>query len=348
MNLSIKNIKRRFKQWKTGLIARFQRERRPSSAFVRLFNAYHAGNNPPKVLLFGDSVAERVSWNDYDDRTLAEMITLNLKGHAEAAVVSYGGFTLDVFYHLTLALGKMKHKPGLAVLPINMRNFSPQWDLEPTWQFAPEIEQMQRFIADPSLLPSMEQARRETIPPEVFNAFDATPVECALSPFDRIAQFRLLVNATPATEEQRKFRLRQIFVFHYAFRLARGHRKLESLEGILSLLQGMGIPFLAYATPINIDAGIRLAGAEWAAALRENVSVVSRLVGGHLTDERSAFRDWSESMRSEYFFHADNATEHLNEDGRKILARSIADEVFAMMARDGASPSSLTSKGVME
>jgi hypothetical protein len=282
-------------------------------------------------LLLGDSVAERVSWNDYDDRTLSEMATRNLKGTTDVAVVSFGGFTLDVFYYLVLALEKMRHKPGLVVLPINMRNFSPQWDLEPTWQFQPELEHIKRFISNPSMSLPFGQVRREVISPEVFNAFDETPVEFNLSPFDRIAQFRLLINATPSTEEQRNFRLRQIFIFHYTNKLVKGHRKLVALENTLKLLQGMEIPFFAYITPLNVDAGLRLVGAEFSSVLHENVRLVSNLVGEYLTDGRSVYKDWSTTMRSEHFFHADNATEHLNEAGRKVLAENIADEVSILM-----------------
>lgn len=333
MNLIIKKIKRRLKRWKKDIFSLFQEARQPSSAFIRLFEAYHTGTNPPKVLLLGDSVAERVSWNDYDDRTLAELVINTLKNQTDVAAISYGGFTLDVFYYLVLALEKMKYKPELVVLPINMRNFSPQWDLEPTWQFKHEVEQIKRFISDPSLIPSMEQVQRETISPEIFNVFDATPVEFSLSPLDRIAQFRLLINATPTTEEQRKFRLQQIFIFHYAYRLMRNHRKIMALENILKLLQHKRIPCLVYITPLNIDAGVRLVGEEFSTVLRENVRMVSSVVGEYLADERSVFMDWSETMRSESFFHADNATEHLNESGRKMLAESIAGEVSGLMGK---------------
>jgi hypothetical protein len=277
-------------------------------------------------------VAERVSWNDYDDRTLAEFVVFNLKDQTDVAAVSYGGFTLNIFHHLVLALEKMKHKPELVVLPINMRNFSPQWDLEPTWQFGSVVEQINRFISDPSLIPFVGQFPRETISPEVFNTFDATPVEFVLSPFDRIAQFRLMINAAPVTEEQRRFRLRQIFIFHYTNRLVPGHRKLVALESILKLLRGMGIPFLAYLTPVNVDAGMRLVGDEFATSLHENVNVVSRLISEYLTDGRSVFNDWSETMQSDHFFHPDNATEHLNETGRKILANAIAGEITALIS----------------
>lgn len=333
MNILIKKINRRLKKWQKGVLGRFQQERHPSSAFIHLFNTYHTKFNPPRVLLLGDSVAERVSWNDYDDRTLAEFVTINLKDQTDVAAVSYGGFTLNIFYHLVLALEKMKHKPELVVLPINMRNFSPQWDLEPTWQFRPVVEQINRFISNPSLNPFIGQFPRETISPEVFNTFDATPVEFSLSPFDRIGQFRLMISAVPTTEEQRRFRLRQIFIFHYTNRLVRDHRKLVALECILKLLRSMKIPFLTYLTPLNVDAGIRLVGDEFVPLLHENVNVVSRLVGEYLTDGRSVFKDWSETMRSNHFFHIDNATEHLNEAGRKNLAKAISGEVTALMSK---------------
>ena len=331
MNLLAKKIKRRLNLWKKSIVSSFLPERQPSSAFAHLFKSYHVGATPPKLLLLGDSVAERVSWNDYDDRTLAEIVVQNLRGITDVAVVSYGGFTLEVFYYLMLALEKMKHKPDLIVLPINMRNFSPQWDLEPMWQFLPEIEEIKRFIANPSLRSPVGRAQRETISTAVFNSFDATPVKFTLSPFNRIAQFRLLINSTPATEEQRRFRLQQIFVFHYTNKLAMGHRKLNALENILELLKIMRLPFFAYITPLNVDAGERFVGPEFSVALRENVQIVTDLVYKYLTGSRSVFKNWSETMHSEYFFHADNATEHLNEAGRIILAESISNEASALM-----------------
>ncbi len=40
------------------------------------------------------------------------------------------------------------------------------------------------------------------------------------------------------------------------------------------------------------------------------------------------FANWSELLGSEYFFHADTATEHLHEEGRRILAGAIAEAVM--------------------
>jgi hypothetical protein len=323
----LKKIRRRLKKFIQGFFGIFRKERQPYSEFIRLFHYYNGTGNPAEVLLLGDSVAERVSWSDFDDRTLVQFIILNLKGMADIVAVSYGGFTLKVFYHFVLALEKMKNRPGMVVLPINMRNFSPQWDLEPAWQFQEEVELINGFISNPLMSPSLNQLKNEVLPTEMFNAFDATPVNYNLSPLNRIGHFRLLINSTPATEEQKKFRLSQIFIYHYTHALMREHPKVMFLENTLKLLQKMGIPFFAYLTPLNAKAGERLIGNSFSNALHDNVRVVSDLVDSYCTDGISVFKNWSEMLDSKYFFYPDNATEHLNEIGRCILASSIADEV---------------------
>lgn len=306
--------------------------RQPYSEFIRLFNSYNNPDGVETVLFLGDSVAERVSWEDNDQQTLSQILEFELRNKIRLIAISYGGFTLKVFYYFLLALEKMSYKPKAVVLPINMRNFSPQWDLEPKWSFQQEINLVENFIVDASISPSLEQVQNEDIPIEVFNAFDACVVDYPLSPLNRVGHFRLLINAKAATDEQNRFRLSQIFIFHYAYVLDFNHRKMIFLKSILDLLRKMRIPAFVYITPMNIDAGVRLVGDAFSDIVRSNVGVVSNLVNEYCTGDGIIFYDWSEKLPSKYFFHPDNATEHLNESGRHILASCISREIHNLLS----------------
>lgn len=322
-----RKIERRLKNIALDIQSIFQRNRNPYSEFVRLFNFYNGNTKAPEILFLGDSVAERVSWNDVDKRTLTNMLSIKLKGVSDIAAISYGGFTLEVFYYFLLGLEKMKSKPQFVVLPINMRSFSPQWDLEPQWQFTTVIEQINTFLKSSSDTPSVDEIKTERITPDVYNEFDSISVDYSLSSLDKIGQYRLLINSTPATEEQRKFRLRQIFIFHYTNILRPEHPKLFFLLEAISLLKRMQIPFLAYITPLNIKAGVAFAGTPFTKILRANVQTVLDLINPHCINGQGCVENWSEYLGQEYFFHLDNATEHLNEMGRNILATLIADKI---------------------
>lgn len=328
-----RKIERRLKNIALNIQSVFQRNRNPYSEFVRLFNFYNGSNKAPEVLFLGDSVAERVSWNDVDKRTLSNMLSVKLKGISDIAAISYGGFTLKVFYYFLLGLEKMKCKPQFVVLPINMRNFSPQWDLEPQWQFTTVIEQINTFLKSSSDVPSVHRIKTESLTPDAYNEFDSVSVDYSLSSLDKIGQFRLLINSTPDTEEQRKFRLRQIFIFHYTNILRPEHPKLFFLLEAIKILKRMKIPFLAYITPLNIKAGVVFAGKSFSDILRVNVQTVLDLINPYCVNGQGCVENWSEYLGQEYFFHPDNATEHLNEMGRDILATWIADKIKIAMRK---------------
>jgi len=132
-----------------------------------------------------------------------------------------------------------------------------------------------------------------------------------------------MVHSVPDSAEQRHERAREIFNFHYACPVSKDHRKLRDLVRCVQILARLQCRTLVYLTPINVDGGTGLAGAEWRSALGANASTVLAALG-EAAGPQLKVCDWSEALAAEYFFHEDLATEHLNQRGRAALAKRIA------------------------
>jgi hypothetical protein len=294
---------------------------KPFPALAVIAAAYQRAAMAPPVVVFGDSVMERVSRDDTDQRPLGEMIAAALP--RRALILSQSAFNPSVYRALAAVLVRAAARPEQVVVPINLRSFSPQWDLHPAWQFGQELAAVENFLRDSRRIPAIADVLEG---PDFFRDYDAVPIKCTFSDCSTVGDFRRLVDSSPHTEEGRNARARQIFAFHYAYELTRDHRKLADLVRCIQLLTRAHIRTLVYLTPVNVEAGSRLAGAPWRSALRSNANVVLSAVGAAGSLGLSVL-NWSEALPASHFFHDDLSTEHLNEHGRTKLASLVVAEL---------------------
>jgi hypothetical protein len=97
-----------------------------------------AATTPPEISMFGDSVAERVSRNDSDKRSLAQMVSENVAPRTFMALTR-SAHQPDIYEPLIRAMLLQPRRPRVLIVPVNLRSFSPQWMLSPDWHFAQEI-----------------------------------------------------------------------------------------------------------------------------------------------------------------------------------------------------------------
>lgn len=297
---------------------------RPFPALVDIVKAFGGDPQHPDVLLFGDSVMERTSRHDGDSRTLAALIQARMAGQ-DVLPISHSAFNPTMYAALARVVARQPRRPALTILPVNLRCFSPQWDLNPAWQFRQELAVIERFLADPGTAVTPIADIRET--PGFFTEFDATPVTYPLSRLTSVGEFRALVRGQPADEASKRQRSREIFVYHYTHPLQAGQRKLRALREAVMTLTEAGCGVLTYLTPLNHEAGVRLVGEQFRAALRGN----SAAVIGALSGLPGIVADWTEQLPDTKFFHEDLATEHLNEHGRAALATLVGDTALGLL-----------------
>jgi hypothetical protein len=307
------------------LLRWIRHKRYPYDEFVKLHEYFNSERSNPDGLLLGDSVTERISWHDTNKATLAQILTAALSDTYSVGSVSYSAFNAKIYSYFIEALQVMKRRPKFVVLPVNMRSFSPQWDLEPSWQFDTEINLISKFISDPRRIPDYVPEEHDLT--VQYERFDSTPVQYPLSELKRIGHFRLVISGKPTSAEQRDFRLTQLFVFHYAFALHQNHRNLVYLKKSIHSLQKMKIHGVLYVTPINIESGRKYAGDRFVESVRSNMSAVENVVADASALGSVSFFNFGELFPPNFFFHKDETTEHLNQDGRKRLASLLADQI---------------------
>ncbi|HNA89349.1 MAG TPA: hypothetical protein PK989_08590 [Anaerolineales bacterium] len=298
----------------------------PYPELKKLVSAYNSHHAAPDILYFGDSVVERISWSDKDKRTLDVMVADRLNDRKRLLCVSHSAYHIKIYFYLLQILSCTRQKPHTVLLPVNIRSFSPQWDRNPNWQFEEEIVALEEYLKNSSEIPRLPQ-KKEVLPfseQELLMEFDFP-----FTSLKRLGEFQNIINDSPATEEEKAFRKKQIFIFHYLHPLSDSHPKLTLLPRIIDLCRSLNIHLLIYVTPVNYQAGERYIGKEFLNLLSANVNVVRQKVDSTYK-EPPHYLDLSLALSSDAFFHADEASEHLNQHGRAQLAEIISNEIMRM------------------
>jgi hypothetical protein len=106
---------------------------------------------------------------------------------------------------------------------------------------------------------------------------------------------------------------------------------LQYLDEALQRLVEMKIKTFVYITPINHQAGLRFCGEGFLTRVALNARRVYDVVACRQAEGLLAYKDYGTLLQSEYFFNLDNATEHLNENGRHILVEQLKNEIISLM-----------------
>jgi hypothetical protein len=303
----------------------------PVSTIVKIFNS---NSTPPHILIYGDSVMERISIHDKNKSTLSEMIVETI-GQKKIHCVAHSGYHMGIFYQLTRLLQLLPARPRIVVLPINMRSFSPQWDLHPLHHRAEHVRIIQDYIdklQNFSELPpyNIERQTQE-------DEFLSTQADYRFTDFKYICQFDNIIKSPATTEEEKRFRRQQMFIYHYLYGMNHNNRKLRLLKDVIKMLKQLDISIVSYITPINHVSAQKYIGHKFLEAFQVNLEFIfnifekfSQDLGRDLQSfnpehtSHIIFRDYSLSLTPDYFFHDDDATEHLNERGRLRIAKKLS------------------------
>jgi hypothetical protein len=315
--VKLRGLRRRIKRWWNTITPR----RYPHLA--DLVTAFSDPERAPAVVGFGDSVWERVSRDDLDRRTLAQMLAEILRDRGVSTHFVHGsGYNQLVFLGFVRVLASLRAKPAAAIIAVNLRSFSPQWQFNPLWRADAERRALARYLSSrrtPRFLPPAFPSARDVV------EYDATRVSYPGTSYTTIGDFRRIVAARPDGEDARAERMRVLFRFHYMHPLVASNDHLVALSETLRTLQTLGVRTLCYITPVNVMAGNRHLGADFERIVSKNVDVIHSLIQQSAADVELV--DLSRAFPSGLFFHDDEATEHLNEAGRTRLAMEVANRV---------------------
>ncbi|MCL4294276.1 MAG: hypothetical protein KJ077_01040 [Anaerolineae bacterium] len=278
------------------------------------------------TVYFGDSILIYPE----GEPTIPEILRGLLPNHA-IGDVAHPAYHLDLYERYVNYLVEHKSQVKTVIIPINMRSFSPEWDLRPTYQF----EREKTILTYGPLL--------STIFYRLFDTFGlfASPISQAEfreatvfngdQPVGKVAEFEELigVSATRAETNPTDFAyyaglpsedeveaLKGTLVYYYMSNLDPNHRKLQSLQATSRLLKENGIKPIFYITPINYQLGEKYLGQTFRERLAENTAVIERVLRQKDGDILNLVFDL------EAYNFVD--TEHLTENGKTYIAQALA------------------------
>lgn len=284
----------------------------------KIKSVYSAIHSRPDIIYFGDSVITSVSSSDKNKKTLPEMLAGMIKNKKVEAVEN-AAYHSEVFYAVCRYMVSRGMLAETVVVPINLRSFSPEWDIKPGYQFAEDIA----FFKYDSLL-----FRSFYKPLAVFKVFDLTPVsedEYNQTPVyngDALAGKVMDFDDKKRYERYSDENMKNKLIFFYLYKLSEKHRKVKALVSLSNLLKGTSANVVFYLTPVDYETGDKFMGVQFSRRIHDNADVIMTL----LKETGAGVIDLSRSLPSSAFDLTDRhyCNEHLNEKGRKFVAEQIA------------------------
>ena len=305
--------------------ARKSRPRSRLSGVSRLRSLYESAENARPVLVFGDSVSERISRDDDDQRTLIDMIDGMLPGKINA--ITYSAYHIGVFAHLLSALERCPYQPECIVVPINLRSFSLQWACNPAWVHNEDMDLAAAFARGQDNLPE------EVTDPDPqhcdYSEYDELPVPFPEQGFETVGDLRKLALEKTSDPAEFKERIRRLFIYHYCFDLSTTHQRLQDLQRCIQEARKWGGRMVLYLTPINAVAGENYAGQLFVEKIERSRVMIKTSIE-NLLSPNDCLLDFLDELPPEMFFHDDCLVEHLCAEGRMWLAEKITQAVLSV------------------
>lgn len=278
------------------------------------------------TVYFGDSILIYPE----GEPTIPEILRGLLPTHT-IGDVAHPAYQLDLYERYVNYLVEHKSQVKTIIIPINMRSFSPEWDLRPTYQF----EREKTILTYGPVLSSLFYRLFDT-----FGLFDSPISQAEFreatvfngdQPVGKVAEFEELigVSATRAETNPTDFAyyaglpsedeveaLKGTLVYYYMFNLDPNHRKIQSLQATSRLLTENGIKPIFYITPINYQLGEKYFGPTFRERLAENTAVVEQV----LRQEDIGVLNLVFDLEAYNFVD----TEHLTENGKTYVAEVLA------------------------
>lgn len=279
----------------------------PGMSFDNLVRLDKFLKKSPDILIFGDSTNWYTAEDDKDKRSISMMLKKMIPQYSIASI-THPAYHPDVYAAFCQYIVRQKNQPRVIVVPINMRCFSPEWDMNPHYQFVKEkiiLEGgLRRIFYKPLRLLNIlkEVTRKEYL---------ETPVYDGNRKVGQIKHIRGLNGQ---------------FLLKYMYSLDERHRKVKSLLKIARLLSKNNIEVIFYLTPIDYQEGEKYFPGRFKKQLTHNTGFLVSLLS------KEGVLDLSMDLTSDYFAwkKKGSVNEHLNQAGRQYVAEKLAKALRAL------------------
>ena len=296
-----------------------------------LMKAFNSG--PLEVLYFGDSTIRFYGARDTNKAGIDEFFREDSK--LSICTIANPGFSAILYSQYVHLLSATRYKPKLVIIPVNLRGFSDVISKRPSISFP--IRQIYikyctngafewrnylkyRFLA-------LEDRENDAwLNQPVIQRGVILGTNRQILATSRINDF---IDYAPELEQKYTKQLALKFRYHYMMDVDPNDQMLRHIDDTVSYLKKLGIPVLIYLTPINIIDGKRLVGREFTEQVSRNFTVIKQ----HIEKNDVKVLDLSELLDPSCFIHKQDVFEHLNTNGRKLVAEQVSKAALELLRR---------------
>ena len=282
------------------------------------------------VLFFGDSTAQTIGKKDDDRRYTVDMLSADI-APLSIQGITHPGYQAEVYLEFIKRLNGFATPPKIIIVTVNMRSFSPSWDMNPHWQFD-ELKILLRATGwkfyfyrwlkvlqfDFSTVSSQQM--------ESSGVFDGAV---------RMGAFRDFMMREGRKKQVKKINTRNTLLTAYMGYIRADQRQLVALKSIARLLPRSGITPIFYITPVDYQIGESF----FPKRFRERLERNSAVIRGELAAQGATVLDLTTALGTRAFAWRQvlYPNEHLNQEGRSFVARQLYLRIMAEMRSRGAS-----------
>lgn len=272
--------------------------------------------NKYDTLYFGDSTVDFVDEKDTDTSSVVTMLH-TFKPDYRVADFSHSANHTEVYEATLEYLSRSPTKPKAVILEINPATFSPVWDQTPGLQFEKE-----KFLLknSDSLIAYFYR------PLAILQAINFNPISEKQYLETPVYRGGIFVGTVADFTNEKKFasttseNIRDTFIARYMYTLTPQHRKLTALSKTIDIAQKSGIKVYTYITPINYKKGQQYVSPDFMFQTKVNTDLICKTV----ELKGVPCLNLAYTLDSSSFnYNRGYATEHVNETGRRLIAREL-------------------------
>ncbi len=269
------------------------------------------------VIYFGDSTLTNVSQLDINKAHTYEMLDDMVP--QQVSGVPHSAYHLGLYALFADYIAAQEAQPEVVIMPINLRSFSPVWDLGPPFQFDKE----RLFLTENNPLWLKAFYTPLSVfgyfdPSISFQAYESSPVFDGTEQVGTVREYDQYLTGGVTDEG-----VRASVVYFYMAQLTPEHRKLQAMLELIETYNEQDIDVILYLTPIDYEFGEQQLGVRFNRQVLSNTAVITQM----LENQDVIFLDLTFDLESEHFNWKNYPNEHLTEYGRFYVAEQLATQL---------------------
>jgi hypothetical protein len=284
-------------------------------------------SGPLDVLYLADSTAYFVSPHDSDKRQLRHMLADEIQPELSFLAIGGGGYHARMFTSYLRLFEGVAQRP-IVIVPLTVRTHDPTWLYHPFHGHPRAVAKLDRLTARTGAW-RMRMTSRDTRAEDMAE-HDKRPHPSLAGEDLTIADQRMKLKRPKEAGLDPDAYMQLLYAYHHTHLLQPEDEGLANMTKTSTTLREMGFSVIPYETPIPVQKGVELLGSAFRDRVERNMSLVNKaFLRGYPEADiiHSAF-----IFETGEFLDPADASEHLNEFGRRKLVDAIVTRVRAEAA----------------